>query len=69
MSLPMDDTGPAMDGENPEMDAAPRDSAPAEAMAEGAVALQAGADDESMDGRGSPRREPAVDAGSPAAKL
>jgi segregation and condensation protein B len=58
MSLPMDDTGPdrghpPMEGENPEMDAAPSDRAPADATAESAVALQAGADD----------------AGSPAAKL
>ena len=69
MSLPMDDAGPTTEGENPEMDAAPSDNTPAQSTAEGVVALQAGADDESMDGRGSPRREPAVDAGSPAAKL
>ncbi|MBS1247037.1 MAG: segregation and condensation protein [Proteobacteria bacterium] len=53
MSLPMDDTGPATEGENPEMDAAPRESTPADATAESAIALQAGADN----------------AGSPAAKL
>jgi segregation and condensation protein B len=53
MSLPMDDTGPGTEGEHPEMDAAPSDSAPVENAAEDAVALQAGADD----------------AGSPAAKL
>ena len=51
MSLPMGDN--AVDGEAPELDAAPRASTPADATAESAVALQAGADD----------------AGSPAAKL
>jgi segregation and condensation protein B len=53
MSLPMDNTTPAAEGENPEMDAAPSDRTPAEATAESVVALQAGAND----------------AGSPAAKL
>ncbi len=51
MSLPMGDN--AADGEAPELDAAPRDSKPADATAESAIALQAGADD----------------AGSPATKL
>jgi len=53
MSLPMGDAGPTADGENPEMEAAPSNSAPKDATTEGAVALQAGAGD----------------AGSPAAKL
>jgi segregation and condensation protein B len=54
MSLPMGDVGQAGEGEAPEMDAASSgDPAPADATAERAVALQAGADD----------------AGSPAAKL
>jgi segregation and condensation protein B len=53
MSLPMGDTGTTAEGENPDMEAAPSNSAPMDATADGAVALQAGADD----------------AGSPAAKL
>jgi segregation and condensation protein B len=53
MSLPMGDVGQNTDGENPEMDAAPGDSAISETSAEDAMALQAGAGD----------------AGSPAAKL
>ncbi len=53
MSLPMNDSGPAAEGENPEVDAAPGDRATVEDATEGAVALQASADD----------------AGRPAAKL
>jgi len=53
MSLPMDDADPVPEGVNPETDAAPRDTASAEATTEDTIALQAGADD----------------AGSPAAKL
>jgi len=51
MSLPIGDN--AVDGEAPELDAAPRASTPADATAESAIALQASADD----------------AGSPATKL
>lgn len=54
MSLPMGDTGPAAEGENPEMDAAASSaSKSAETATEDAMALQAGAEN----------------AGSPAAKL
>ena len=53
MSLPMDDTGPAGEGEPPEMDASSGGSTSTDAETESEVSLQAGAGD----------------AGSPAAKL
>jgi segregation and condensation protein B len=53
MSLPMEETGPAAEGENPETDAAQSKHSAADATTESAVALQAGSGE----------------AGSPAAKL